>query len=70
MLKLHVQIFILTSDTAYLSVYIQQLKKGEGYGVYISIKSQVPDIQSQIPSKTFKFYFWRWFSVTKFGLTF
>ena len=55
MLKLHVQIFILTSDTAYLSVYIQQLKKGEGYGVYISIKSQVPDIQRQIPSKTFKF---------------
>ena len=66
MLKLHVQIFILTSDTAYLSVYLQQLKKGKGYGVYISIKSQVPDIQRQ----TFKFYFWRWFSVTKFRLTF
>ena len=68
MLKLHVQIFILTSDTAYLS-YLEQFKKGEGYDVYIFIKSQVPDIQRHAPSKTFKFYFWRWFLVTKFGLT-
>ena len=59
MLKLHVPIFILTSDTAYLSVYLVQLKKGEGYDVYISIKSQVPDIQRHAPSKIFKFYFWR-----------
>ena len=70
MLKLHVPIFILTSDTPYLSVYLVQLKKGEGYDVYISIKSQVPDIQRHAPSKIFKFYFWRWFSVIKFGLTF
>ena len=69
-LKLHVQIFYLTSDTAYLSVYLEQLKKGEGYDMYISIKSHFPDIQRHTPSKTFKFYFWRWFSVTKFGLTF
>ena len=69
-LKLHVQIFILTCDTAYLSVYLEQLKKGERYDIYIPIKSQVPDIQGHTPSKTFKIYFWRWFSVTKSGLTF
>ena len=69
-LKLLVQIFFLTSDTPYLSVYLEQLKKSEGHDMYISIKYQVPDIQRHTPSKTFKFYFWRWFSVTKFGLTF
>ena len=51
MLKLHVQIFILTSDAAYLPVYLKQFKKGEGYDVYFSIKSQVPDIQRHAPSK-------------------
>ena len=54
----------------YTLVYLEQNKKGEGYGVYVSIKSQVPDIQRHAPSKTFKFYFWWWFSVAKFGLTF
>ena len=69
-LKVHVQIFFLTSDAPYLSVYLEQLEEGEGYDMYISRKSHFPDIQRHTPSKTFKFYFWQWFSVTKFGLTF
>ena len=62
--------FFLTSDAPYLSVYLEQLEEGEGYDMYISRKSHFPDIQRHTPSKTFKFYFWQWFSVTKFGLTF
>ena len=69
-LKVHVQIFFLISVAPYLSVYLEQLEEGEGYDMYISRKSHFPDIQRHTPSKTFKFYFWQWFSVTKFGLTF
>ena len=57
MWNLYFQIFISTPDTDYFLVYLHQFRKARGYGVYTSIKSQVPENQCHSSSKTFKLVF-------------